>query len=102
RRFARRGRGVAVLDDIGLGAALAIATGMAGKAVLHPGDMAWHLTATILFFVLGRTLIPRAVKRFNKAEINILARNSPVAYVMAVLFGYCAVAGALQVSMVFA
>src|SRR5262249_6382026 len=34
--------------------------------------------------------------------INILARTSPVAYVMAVLLGYCAAAGALGVSMVFA
>jgi K+:H+ antiporter len=101
-RFARLVLGVAVLEDIVLWAALAIATAMAGRAVLHPSDVAWHLGATIAFFVLGLTLIPRAVKRFNKAEINILARTSPVAYVMAVLFGYCAVAGALQVSMVFA
>ena len=101
-RFARLVLGVAVLEDIVLWAALAIATAMAGKAVLHPSDMAWHLGATVMFFGLGLTLIPRAVKRFNKSEINILARTSPVAYVMAVLFGYCAVAGALQVSMVFA
>src|SRR3954468_4743366 len=101
-RFARLVLGVAVLEDIALWAALAIATAMAGRAVLHPSDMAWHLGATIAFFVLGLTLIPRAVKRYNKSEINILARTSPVAYVMAVLFGYCAVAGALQVSMVFA
>jgi len=101
-RFARLVLGVAVLEDIVLWAALAIATALAGRAVLHPSEMAWHLVATIAFFVLGLTLIPRAVKRFNKAEINILARTSPVAYVMAILLGYCAVAGALQVSMVFA
>lgn len=101
-RFARLVLGVAVLEDIVLWAALAIATAMAGGAALHPNQMAWHLGATIAFFVLGLTLIPRAVKRFNKADINILARTSPVAYVMAILLGYCAVAGALQVSMVFA
>jgi len=101
-RFARLVLGVAVLEDIVLWAALAIATAMAGRAVLHPSEMAWHLVSTICFFILGLTLIPRAVKRLNKAEINILARTSPVAYVMAILLGYCAVAGALQVSMVFA
>jgi Kef-type K+ transport system membrane component KefB len=101
-RFARLVLGVAVLEDIVLWAALAIATAMAGRAALHAGEMTWHLSTTIIFFVLGLTLIPRAVKRFNKAEINILARTSPVAYVIAILLGYCAVAGALQVSMVFA
>ena len=100
-RFARLVLGVAVLEDIALWAALALATALAG-ARLEPAHMAWHLAATAGFFLLGLTLLPRAVKRFNKAEINFVARTSPVAYVIAVLLGYCAIAGALDVSMVFA
>jgi Kef-type K+ transport system membrane component KefB len=42
------------------------------------------------------------VKRINKAEFNIVARNSPVGYAIAVLLAYCAAAGALKVSLVFA
>jgi Kef-type K+ transport system membrane component KefB len=64
--------------------------------------MSYHLAATIAFFALGLTLIPRAVKRINKARFNVLAQRSPTAYALAVLLGYCAVAGALDVSLVFA
>jgi Kef-type K+ transport system membrane component KefB len=101
-RFARLVLGVAVLEDIALWAALAIATAVAGSTLLNPGSMAQHLAQTIGFFVIGLTLLPRMVKRFNKARSNVLAREAPVAYVIAVLLSYCALAGALDVSLVFA
>jgi Kef-type K+ transport system membrane component KefB len=101
-RFARLVLGVAVLEDIVLWAALAIATAVAGTAVLQPRHMAYHVLTTIAFFVLGLTLLPRAVKRINKSKFNVLARHSPVGYALAVLFAYCVVAGALDVNLVFA
>ncbi|HKF47114.1 MAG TPA: cation:proton antiporter [Terracidiphilus sp.] len=101
-RFARLVLGVAVVEDIVLWLALAIATATAGKAVLHPRQMTFHLIATVAFFILGLTLIPRAVKRLNKSRHNVLARQSPTAYAIGVLLAYCAVAGALDVSLVFA
>jgi Kef-type K+ transport system membrane component KefB len=101
-RFARLVLGVAVLEDIVLWLALAIATAMAGKTVLHPRAMSYHLLATVGFFILGLTIVPRLVKRINKARFNVVAKQSPVGYAIAVLLAYCAVAGALQVSLVFA
>ncbi|HTM39086.1 MAG TPA: cation:proton antiporter [Terriglobales bacterium] len=101
-RFARLILGVAVLEDIVLWLALAVATSMAGKAALDPKAMGFHLLMTISFFVLGLTIVPRIVKRINKAKFNIVARNSPVGYAIAVLLAYCAAAGALNVSLVFA
>jgi Kef-type K+ transport system membrane component KefB len=101
-RFARLVLGVAVLEDIVLWLALAIATAMAGNTVLNPRQMSYHLLTTIGFFALGLTIIPRIVKRINKAKFNVLAKNSPVAYAIAVLLAYCVVAGALDVSLVFA
>jgi len=101
-RFARLVLGVAVLEDIVLWLALAVATAMAGKAALDPRAMSYHLLATVAFFLLGLTLVPRIIKKMNKARFNVLARNSPVAYALAVLLAYCAVAGALKVSLVFA
>lgn len=101
-RFARLVLGVAVLEDIVLWLALAIATATAGKAALHPRQMSYHLLATVGFFALGLTVIPRIVKRINKAQFNVLARQSPVAYAIAVMLAYCVVAGALDVSLVFA
>ena len=101
-RFARLVLGVAVLEDIVLWAALAVATALAGTAVLRPRQMAYHLLSTLVFFALGLTLLPRAVKRLNKSKFNVLARHSPVGYALAVLLAYCVVAGALDVNLVFA
>jgi Kef-type K+ transport system membrane component KefB len=101
-RFARLVLGVAVLEDIVLWLALALATAMAGKTAFNPRQMAYHLITTIGFFALGLTILPRLVKRINKARSNVLAKNSPVAYAITVLLAYCVVAGALDVSLVFA
>lgn len=101
-RFARLVLGVAVIEDIVLWLALAIATAMAGTAVLDPRKMSWHLATTVGFFVAGLTIVPRLVKRINKAQANVVAKHSPVAYALGVLFAYCAIAGALDVSLVFA
>src|ERR1700722_17448408 len=101
-RFARLILGVAVLEDIVLWLALALATAMAGKTVLNPRQMSYHLLATLAYFVLGLTIVPRVVKRINKARWNVLAQQSPTGYAIAVLLAYCAVAGALDVNLVFA
>jgi Kef-type K+ transport system membrane component KefB len=101
-RFARLVLGVAVLEDIGLWLALAVATATAGKTVLRPRDLIYHLVTTVVFFGLGLTVLPRILKRINKLRFNILAKQSPVAYALSVLLGYCVLAGLLDVSMVFA
>jgi Kef-type K+ transport system membrane component KefB len=56
----------------------------------------------VVFFALGLTVLPKIVKRINKARFNVMAQYSPVGYAIAVLLGYCAIAGALDVSLVFA
>jgi Kef-type K+ transport system membrane component KefB len=101
-RFARLVLGVAVLEDIVLWLALAIATAIAGKTTLDPRQMAWHLFLTVAYFVLGLTVVPRVIKHINTARWNVLARQSPTGYAIAVLLAYCAVAGALDVNLVFA
>jgi Kef-type K+ transport system membrane component KefB len=101
-RFARLVLGVAVLEDIGLWLALAVATATAGKTVLRPRELTYHLVTTIVFFGLGLTVLPRILKRINKLRFNILAKQSPVAYALSVLLGYCVLAGLLDISMVFA
>src|SRR5579872_3855345 len=101
-RFARLILGVAVLEDIVLWLALAVATAVAGAKALDSRQVAYHLTATIAFFGLGLTIVPRIIKRINKSRFNVIAKHSPVAYSIAVLLGYCVIAGALDVSLVFA
>src|SRR5580692_6893610 len=101
-RFARVILGVAVLEDIVLWMALALATAMAGKTALNPRQVSYHLITTIGFFGLGLTIVPRLIKRVNKSRFNVFAQQSPVAYAIAVLLGYCVIAGALDVNIVFA
>ena len=101
-RFARLVLGVAVLEDIVLWLALAVATALAGKTALNARQISIHLVTTIAFFVLGLTIVPRIVKRINKSRFNVFAQQSPVGYAITVLLAYCVVAGALDVSLVFA
>ena len=101
-RFARLVLSVAVLEDIVLWLALAIATAAAGKAVLDARAMSNHLLVTVTYFVLGLTIVPHLIKRINRARFNALARYSPAGYAIAVLLGYCTVAGALDINLVFA
>jgi Kef-type K+ transport system membrane component KefB len=101
-RFARLVLGIAVLEDIVLWLALAVATALAGKTVLDPRQKSLHLLATVAYFALGLTIAPRIVKKLNKSKFNVFAKRSPVAYAIAVLLGYCVIAGALDVSLVFA
>ncbi|MBA3913072.1 MAG: cation:proton antiporter [Acidobacteriales bacterium] len=101
-RFARIVLGVAVLEDIVLWLALAVATSLAGKAALQSRQLALHLVSTVVFFGLGLTVVPRIIKRINKSRFNVLARQSPIAYAIAVLLAYCVIAGLLDVSLVFA
>jgi len=46
-RFARLVLGVAVLEDIVLWLALAVATALAGKPLLNPREMSYHLVTTL-------------------------------------------------------
>jgi Kef-type K+ transport system membrane component KefB len=94
--------GVAVLEDIVLWLALAVATRMASETALDARAMARHLVLTVAFFALGLRLIPRLVKRVSRSRFNVLAQQAPVAYAIGVLLAYCVVAGALDISLVFA
>jgi Kef-type K+ transport system membrane component KefB len=101
-RFARLVLGVAVLEDIGLWAVLAVATALAESAGLPRTKIAAHIVITLVYFGLGLTLVPRAFKRISKSRFNLLAINSPVSFTLLIAFGYVAVAGLLDVNLVFA
>ena len=101
-RFARLVLGVAVLEDIGLWAVLAIATALAASTNTPKSAIAVHVALTLVYFALGLTLAPRATKRISKSRFNMLANNSPVTFTLLIVFGYVAVAGLLDVNLVFA
>jgi Kef-type K+ transport system membrane component KefB len=69
---------------------------------LPQAAIARHLLATAIYFAVGLTIVPAAVRCVSRTRFNLLATASPVAYVLAVLFAYCALAAALDVNLVFA
>ncbi len=101
-RFARLILGVAVMEDIVLWAVLAIATALAASGTLPRGKIATHIAITIAYFILGLTLLPRLVRRVTHARWNVLAHSSPVAYAVAILLAYSALAAMCDISLVFA
>jgi Kef-type K+ transport system membrane component KefB len=101
-RFARLVLGVAVLEDIGLWAVLAVATALANSANTPKQAIVIHIAVTLIYFALGLTLAPRAMKRISKSRFNMLANNSPVTFTLLIVFSYVAVAGLLNVNLVFA
>ena len=101
-RFARLVLGVAVLEDIVLWAVLAVATAMADSTGLPRTHIATHIAITGVYFALGLTLAPRAMKRISKSRFNVLAQGSPVSYTLLIALVYVAVAGLMNVNLVFA
>jgi Kef-type K+ transport system membrane component KefB len=101
-RFARLVLGVAVLEDIFLWAVLAVATTIAGASGLRWGALSAQIALTLVYFALGLTFAPRAIKLISKSRGNVLAQSSPVAYALLIPFAYVALAGLLNVNLVFA
>ncbi len=101
-RFARLILGVAVLEDIGLWAVLAVAMALAKSGAVPQSEIARHVAATLAYFAAGLFLAPRLLRRLNRARWNFLAAASPVGYAVVVLFGYTALAAAFDISLVFA
>src|SRR5947199_5550184 len=75
-RFARLVLGVAVLEDIGLWAVLAVATALAASSSLLEKKIAAHVVITLLYFLAGLAITPRIFKRISKSRFNVLAINS--------------------------
>lgn len=101
-RFARLVLGVAVLEDIVLWAVLAVATALASAAGVPQKKIVAHVGVTLLYFVLGLSIAPRAMKRISQSRFNLLASTSPVSYTLLIAFAYVAAAGLLEVNLVFA
>jgi Kef-type K+ transport system membrane component KefB len=101
-RFARLVLGVAVLEDIGLWAVLALATALSKSGAVPQAEIIRHVLAAIVFFAVGLFVAPPILRRLNRARWNVLARTSPIGYTMAVLLGYVGLAATLDVSLVFA
>ena len=101
-RFARLVLGVAVIEDIVLWAVLAVATALAKSGTVPERQIILHVVAAISYFAVGMLVMPHLFQRLSRARWNLLAKTSPVAYLIVVLLAYAAAASLFDVSLVFA
>lgn len=101
-RFARLVLGVAVIEDIVLWAVLAVATALAKSGTVPQRQIILHVIAAVSYFTVGMLIMPNLFQLLSRARWNLLAKNSPVAYLIVVLLAYAAAASLVDVSLVFA
>ena len=104
-RFASIVLGAALLEDIALWAVLAAATALATTTDVGrdlAGSVTEHIGITLAYMAAGLFLFPPLLKRLHVARWNVVAHTSPVGYAILILLGYAAIAGALEVNLVFA
>ncbi len=105
-RFAGLILGFAVIEDILLWAALAIATSLVASATATQqqvfGDVVAHMAAALAYTFVGLALAPRLLRRLHAARWNFLVKASPTAYAVLILLAYAALAGVFEINLVFA
>jgi Kef-type K+ transport system membrane component KefB len=104
-RFAGLMLGAAVLEDIALWGVLALATALASAGGAGGGladTVSVHVAVNLAFVVVAMTIAPAVLRRLGRARWNVMARETPIAWIMAVLLAYVSVAAALDVTLAFA
>ena len=106
-RFAGLLLGTAVLQDILLWGVLSIAVAIAHATLSAQGGslagtITSHVAVNTAFVLAALTVAPSVLRRLSAARWNRLASQQPIAWALAVLFGYVALAAALEVTIVFA
>ena len=100
-RFASLVLGTAMLEDIALFSALALATALAGSGQGSlAGEIVRSTAVTVAYLVLGLRVAPLVLRRVNRLRINVLARRQRVAYALLLMLGYAALAALLDVNVV--
>jgi K+:H+ antiporter len=106
-RFASLMLGAAVLEDIVLWGVLALATAIASATVAAAGEavagtVTVHVVANALYVLVAMTVLPSLLRRASRARWNVVATQTPIAWVVVVFLGYVSVAAALEVTLAFA
>jgi len=105
-RFASLILGTAMLEDIVLFGALAVATALAdGSDAGLAVELTTQISVTVIFLVIGLVVAPRFLARvqarFQELEGNAPSRTGRLAYALALMVGYSATAELLGVNVVF-
>ena len=100
-RFAKIVLSAAVGHDIILWAALAVATGLVGFGQLDIGAIAAIVLKTVLFFGVAILIGPWFLYRLTRTRYNVMRKASPIGWVLIICFLLAALAGLLEVNVMF-
>lgn len=92
---------IATVEDIIQFGALAIATGIAGSAVLSLPIVASTTIITVAFFAAGLYGLPRLILYTIRSRFDILIKSHPSRYALFACFSFVALASLLNVNIVF-
>lgn len=105
-RFASLLLGAAVLEDILLWGVLSIALAIAAASAAAGGSLTAtiteHIAVNAAFVVAALTVMPPVLRAVSRARWNVVAHNSPIAWMLTVFFAYVSLAAALDVTLAFA
>ena len=101
-RFASLILGTAMLEDIALFAALAIATALAQPGgEVATGEVVTHIAVTVAYLLVGLLLAPKVLRSIVDQRWNVLARRAQVGYALVMMLAYTSVAAAVETNVVF-
>lgn len=100
-RFAKIVLAAATIEDVILWVALAIATGVAGGAAPSVSSIVSKVLVTFVFFVFALRALPRVFELANRSRLNLLIKSSATGYALLVCFLFAAIAGVLNVNIIF-
>jgi len=106
-RFASLQLGSAVLEDIGLWGVLSIASAIAAQKLASTSDqltstIGEHIGMNVAFVLVALFVMPAVLRKLSRARWNVVAHQSPIAWMLTVFLGYVALAAALDVTLAFA
>ena len=106
-RFASLQLGSAVLEDIGLWGVLSIASAIAASNLAEKSgelgsSIGEHVLVNGIFVAVALFAMPIVLRKLSRAQWNVVAQRSPVAWMLAVFVGYVGLASAIDVTTAFA
>jgi Kef-type K+ transport system membrane component KefB len=106
-RFASLQLGSAILEDIALWGVLSVASAIAAATLNTAGydlsaAVGSHIAVNAAYVAIALTVMPAVLRWASRARWNLIAHNSPIAWLLSVFLGYVALAAALDVTLAFA
>lgn len=100
-RFAKIVLATATIEDVLLWVALAIATGLVNGETLSVSGIVSKVLITVAFFAAALLALPRLFELAGRSRLNLFMRSSATGYALLVCFLFAAVAGVLNVNIIF-